>query len=115
KWKRAPLSDLRERSAAPREAPYELGQERLVAFGLQRLRALRRCGPDEAVVVAFGQERHRAVRSEALVRKPGVRRCGPDLGDDRDLAVVVTAPRDPRNGRAGPVGDRSEPREQLLG
>jgi hypothetical protein len=41
KRKRAPLADLREGTAASREAPRELGQKRPVIFGLQRFRARR--------------------------------------------------------------------------
>ncbi len=67
------------------------GKEFVFVKREQRLRVVRRHGPDETVVIALGEERDRARRRETLVREPVVRRRAPDSGDESDLSVVVTS------------------------
>ena len=72
-------------------------------------RALGRRRPHQRVVVGLGQQRHRPLRGEPLEGAAPVRRRAPDLGDQRDLAIVVALSDEPLDAGAGAVGDHRQP------
>ena len=78
--KRAALADARKPADAAAEVLRERGEE--CGVGAARACARASAGvmrPHEPVVVAFGQQRHRAVRREALVGDAAVRRARVDI------------------------------------
>ena len=90
----APVGNTNPWPGAGSETLGEGGQERLFRKRDQRARIFRSCRPHQAIMILFGQERHRTFVGKALERESTVRLNGPDPRDKRGLSVVVPASRD---------------------
>ena len=74
----------------------------------QCTRIFRSCRPHQAVMILFGQERHRTLVGKALERESAVRLTGPDLRHQRNLSVVVPASPDVVHDVTTTIGDRGQ-------
>src|SRR4029078_5337693 len=102
--------DARETAHARSEMRCERGEELRIGQREQAVGIETPARPNDRVVISLGHQRDGTLRGETLVRDAVVRMIDRHLRHDRDLPIIVKAPRDAVYRRGGAVGDDGETR-----